>query len=85
MLDYFVYSDFVYHAMHNLTVYRIGPQKCYWVYQWFKKYLVNFSDVSENEAKVIFEMNLADWLYALVLPYNCADLMQWYCVINALA
>ena len=40
----------------------------------FRKYLVNCTNVLESEAKFNFEMDLADWLNALVLPYNCAEL-----------
>ena len=37
----------------------------------FRNHLVNFSDVQEPEAKLIFETNMADWLSSLVLPYAC--------------
>ena len=37
----------------------------------FRRCLVSCRDVHETEAKFIFETNIADWLSALVLPYDC--------------
>ena len=36
----------------------------------FRKALLECTDVTEAEAKFVFESNLADWLAALVLPHQ---------------
>ena len=76
MLDYFIPLDFAYQASQNLMVYRMGPKIVTEYTDEFQKYLVNCANMSDTEAKYIFEINLADWLSALVLPYNCADLYK---------
>ena len=73
MLDYFVSSDFIYHAMHSLRACRIGPQSAIECIDEFRKIFVNYTDTLESAAKFIFKLNVADWLNALVLPYNCVD------------
>ena len=42
----------------------------------FRRCLVSCRDVHETEAKFIFETNMADWLSALVLPYDCPTLHE---------
>ena len=53
---------------------RIGQHSTTEYVNELRKYLVNFINISESEAKYIFEMKLANLLSALVLPYNFADL-----------
>ena len=56
--------------------YKMGPGSASEYIDEFWKYLVDFDNISKAEAKFIFEINLADRLSALVLPYNCADLYE---------
>ena len=74
MLDYFILSYSIYHAVLSFMAYRMGPQNTSEYINEFLKCLVNSDDVSEAEAKSILEINLANWFSALVLPYNYAYL-----------
>ena len=85
MLDYFVPSDFARRTTRNLMACRMGLPSATEYNDGFRKCKVICADVSESEAKFIFEMTLADWLSALVLPYNYADLMELCCVLNTSA
>ena len=74
MLEYFIPSVFVHSARHTLMGCRMGLQSTTKYIDEFQKYLVNCVNISESKTKFIFEMNLADWLRALVLPNNYKDL-----------
>ena len=70
-----LYHQIVLHcAMQSLMVYRMGLCSATEAIIEFRRYLVNYTEMSESEAKFIIEMNLADWLNAFVLHYNFSDL-----------
>ena len=74
MLDYFIPSNFAHHARGNPVACRMGPQIATQYINEFRKYLVNYAYVLESKANFIFEINLAGFLSALVLPYNYLNL-----------
>ena len=76
MLAYFVPSDFARRAHRNLVACRMGGRTATDYIDDFRRCLVSCRDVHETEAKFIFETNMADWLSALVLPYDCPTLHE---------
>ena len=70
MLAYFVPSDFVRWAHRNLVASHMGGCTATDYIDDFRRCLVSCRDVHDTEAKFIFETNMADWLSALVLPYD---------------
>ena len=76
MLAYFVPSDFARRARRNLVACQMGGRTATDYIDDFRRCLVSCRDVHETEAKFIFETNMADWLSALVLPYDCPTLHE---------
>ena len=76
MLEYFVPSDFARRARRNLVACQMGGCTATDYIDDFRRYLVSCRDVHETEAKFIFETNMADWLSALVLSYDCPMLHE---------
>ena len=76
MLACFVPSDYARHTRKALAKCRIGKCSITDYIDDFRRLLVCCTDVQENETKLLFENNMADWLALYVLPYNCPNLHE---------
>ena len=70
LLAYFVPAYQARHAQKILMATKQGKQHVQQYIDDFRKALLGCTDVTEAEAKFVFESNLVDWLVALVLPHQ---------------
>ena len=70
LLAYFVPTNQARRARRILMASKQGKQHVQQYIDDFRKALLECTDITEAEAKFVFELNLADWLAALVLLHQ---------------